>query len=57
MTANFTRANLNGTDLRGVDLRRVVGLEPAQIIHAVVDETTLLPEYLQADLEEEVNSD
>ena len=47
MTANFTRANLTGTDLRGVDLCKVVGLEAEQITHAVTDETTKLPEHLQ----------
>ncbi len=47
MTANFTRANLAGADLRGVDLSKVVGLEADQIMHAIIDETTQLPEHLQ----------
>ena len=47
MTANFTRANLIGADLRGVDLSKVVGLEAEQIMHAIVDENTQLPEHLQ----------
>lgn len=52
MTANFTRANLNGADLRSVDLRRVVGLEAEQITHAIIDETTQLPEHLQPQWDE-----
>ena len=57
MTANFTKANLSGADLRGVDLRRVVGLEAEQIAHAIIDETTKLPEHLQGHWEENCSTD
>ena len=38
-------ANLLRTDLRGVDLREVIGLRPEQIERAIVDENTKLPGY------------
>ncbi len=52
-TADFTRARLNGADLRGADLRCVVGLEPEQIKLAIIDETTKLPAYLRRRLNKE----
>jgi len=42
--ARFTKAILNGTNLRGVDLRTVRGLTPDQLKEAITDENTLLPE-------------
>jgi hypothetical protein len=38
---------LAGMDIRGLDLRRVRGLDQLQIDHAVGDATTQLPAYLQ----------
>ena len=57
MTANFTRANLTGADLRGVDLRKVIGLEAEQITHAIIDETTELPDHLQGHWDEQSSAD
>jgi uncharacterized protein YjbI with pentapeptide repeats len=45
--ANFKDANLKGTILRGADLREVRNLTREQLASAIVDETTLLPDYLQ----------
>ncbi len=49
--ANLTEANLKGanlqqTNLLNADLRQVVGLTRQQLSHAICDETTQLPEYL-----------
>ncbi len=44
---DVTGACFEGADLRGVDLRQVVGLTIDQIRGAIVDQTTLLPEHLQ----------
>jgi len=44
---DVTGACFEGADLRGVDLREVVGLTMDQIRGAIVDETTLIPEYLK----------
>lgn len=41
--ARFTKANLKGTILRGVDLRTLTGLTPDQLREAITDENTLLP--------------
>ena len=43
---NLTDAILIRTDLRGVDLCDVIGLERAQIDQAIIDEKTTLPDYL-----------
>lgn len=42
--ARFTRAKLNGTNLRGVDLSTVRGLVRNQLDQAIIDENTILPE-------------
>ena len=44
---NVSDACFEGADLRGVDLREVVGLTIDQVRGAIVDETTQLPDYLQ----------
>ena len=41
---DVTGACFAGADLRGADLRHVIGLTPEQINTAVVDESTLLPQ-------------
>ncbi|WP_437098743.1 pentapeptide repeat-containing protein [Streptomyces sp. enrichment culture] len=41
--ARFTRAKLNGTNLRGVDLSTVRGLERDQLAEAITDENTVPP--------------
>jgi uncharacterized protein YjbI with pentapeptide repeats len=45
--ANFRDANLKGTILRGADLREARNLTREQLASAIIDETTLLPDYLQ----------
>jgi uncharacterized protein YjbI with pentapeptide repeats len=55
--ANLEQANLEGSNLKGAnlqqtnlinaDLRNVVGLTRQQLSHAICDETTQLPDYLQ----------
>ena len=45
--ANFRDANLEGTILRGADLREAKNLTREQLATAIIDETTLLPDYLQ----------
>lgn len=40
--------NLISTDLRGADLRNVTGLTIEQLSFSKIDETTILPPYLQA---------
>ena len=44
---DVTGACFEGADLRGVDLRQVVGLTVDQIRGAIIDQTTLLPEHLK----------
>jgi len=44
--ANFKDANLNGTILIGADLTGAENLTIAQLKHAILDETTILPNYL-----------
>ena len=44
--SSFQGANLAGADLRGAELEYVVGLTCAQIKSAVIDENTLLPDYI-----------
>jgi uncharacterized protein YjbI with pentapeptide repeats len=46
--ANLKNANLKGTILRGADLRGARNLTWEQVREAVIDETTRLPDYLQA---------
>jgi uncharacterized protein YjbI with pentapeptide repeats len=56
--ANLEQANLDGSNLKGAnlqqtnlvnaDLRNVVGLTRQQLSHAICDETTQLPDYLEA---------
>ncbi|MGW4179698.1 pentapeptide repeat-containing protein [Streptomyces rubiginosohelvolus] len=41
--ARFTKANLAGTNLRGVDLSTVRGLERDQLSRAITDKNTILP--------------
>ncbi len=55
--ANLEQANLEGSNLKGAnlqqtnlinaDLRNVVGLTRQQLSHAICDETTQLPDYLE----------
>jgi uncharacterized protein YjbI with pentapeptide repeats len=45
--ANFKGANLKGMILRGADLREAKNLTQEQLASAIIDETTLLPDYLQ----------
>ena len=47
--ANFKDANLKGAILRGADLREARNLTWEQLSEAVLDETTKLPDYLEAD--------
>ncbi|MFE2239294.1 pentapeptide repeat-containing protein [Streptomyces virginiae] len=42
--ARLTRAKLNGTNLRGVDLSTVRGLERDQLAEAITDKNTILPD-------------
>ena len=44
--ANFKDAVLKGTILRGADLRAAKNLTREQLAGAIIDETTLLPDYL-----------
>ena len=44
---DVTGACFQGADLRGVDLREVVGLTSEQIRDAIIDEQTQLPGYLK----------
>ena len=45
----FDNAVLSGTDLRGVNLEGAIGLSTDQVIEAVLDEATILPDYLQGE--------
>jgi uncharacterized protein YjbI with pentapeptide repeats len=47
--ANLKGANLKGAILRGADLRDAKNLTWEQLSEAVIDETTKLPDYLEAD--------
>ncbi|MGH6922424.1 MAG: pentapeptide repeat-containing protein [Propylenella sp.] len=44
--ADFDRANLDGTILVGADLTGARNLTTEQLSHAVLDETTALPDYI-----------
>jgi WD40 repeat protein len=44
---NLSGAILKGTDLRGADLTDAVGLTREQLSEALVDEQTILPDYLK----------
>ncbi|MFV2065847.1 MAG: pentapeptide repeat-containing protein [Pirellulales bacterium] len=46
MGADFTRAILKNTDLRGTDLRTAIGLTVQQIKQAITDDNTKFPDYL-----------
>jgi uncharacterized protein YjbI with pentapeptide repeats len=45
--ADFKNAILDGTILRGADLTDARNLTREQLARAVVDETTILPDYLR----------
>jgi hypothetical protein len=45
--ANLKGANLQQTNLINADLRQAVGLTRQQLSHAICDETTQLPDYLE----------
>ncbi|MBZ5636146.1 MAG: pentapeptide repeat-containing protein [Acidobacteriia bacterium] len=45
---DLTAANLEGADLRGVDLTRALGMTRVQIESALIDDKTVLPRYLKA---------
>lgn len=47
--ARFTKATLHNTNLCGVDLRTVRGLEPQQLKEAIIDKNTILPEQWGSD--------
>jgi uncharacterized protein YjbI with pentapeptide repeats len=53
--ANLADAILKGTILRGADLSGAVNLTKKQLASAVIDETTVLPAYLQ-DLKSSIRS-
>jgi uncharacterized protein YjbI with pentapeptide repeats len=44
--ANFKDADLTGTVLKGADLREAKNLTAEQLAQAIIDENTLLPDYL-----------
>jgi WD40 repeat protein len=46
--AIFTGTHLDGADLRGADLSEAVGLTTAQLATAVLDDSTILPDYLKS---------
>jgi Tfp pilus assembly protein PilN len=46
--ANLKAANLHQTNLIAADLRKVVGLTHAQLSGAICNETTQLPDYIEA---------
>jgi hypothetical protein len=46
--ANLKAANLHQTNLIAADLRKVVGLTHAQLSSAICNETTQLPDYIEA---------
>ncbi len=45
--ANMRKARLEGTILKGADLTAAQNLTWEQLSHAIIDETTLLPEELK----------
>jgi len=45
--ADFKGAILNGTILKGADLSGAKNLTHLQLANAIVDETTILPDYLR----------
>ncbi len=45
---DVTGALFEGADLRGVDLSGVIGLTAEQLQSAIIDNTTVLPDELQA---------
>lgn len=45
-SANFKNAKLKKTVLRGTDLTDAKNLTVAQLAEAIVDETTVLPDYI-----------
>jgi uncharacterized protein YjbI with pentapeptide repeats len=45
--AQFKDTNLKGTILKGADLRDANGLTAEQLAEAIIDETTLLPDYIE----------
>lgn len=47
--ANLKDANLKGAILRGADLREAKHLTLEQLSEAVIDETTMLPDYLEVE--------
>jgi uncharacterized protein YjbI with pentapeptide repeats len=47
--ANLKDANLKGAILRGADLRDAKNLTWEQLSEAVIDETTMLPDYLHVE--------
>ena len=49
--ADLAGTNLEGADLRGADLSEALNLTAEQIVKAVVDQTTKLPENMVAELE------
>lgn len=44
--SDFLRANLDGTILRGADLTGARNLTHEQLSRAVIDEATVLPDYI-----------
>ncbi len=46
--ANFKNTILEGTILKGADLREAINLTKEQIDTAIIDEKTLLPDYLSS---------
>jgi len=46
--ANLTDTNFKGTKLQGAILTDVQGLTWDQLDQAIIDETTILPDYLMA---------
>lgn len=50
--ANLQGAKLRGANLKGADLTAVIGLTKDQLDGAILDEGTILPEYLQKEFPE-----
>jgi hypothetical protein len=42
---DFTGATFDGCDMRGTDLRKTRGITPAMLATAIIDETTLIPDF------------